>query len=205
MAFFDSYTTLQSTVADYLARSDLASTIPEFIRLGEERLRRDLRIRQQLKVATTTMTDATVEVPSDFIAMKDLHIQGNPVKPIQFLSASNFFRNALTSNVGVPQYYTLLGSEFQFAPAPDSSYTLQMVYYRKPDLLSDTNPSNLWLANTPDLLLYASLGEAEPYLMNDARLQVWASMYDRGVNSLTQSDDDSEYPAQPLSITNSMR
>jgi hypothetical protein len=207
MAFFTSYTTLQSTIADYLARTDLTAQIPEFIRLAEDRLRRDLRIRQMLKVATAVATtgDSTVSLPSDFLAMKDLHIQGNPVKTIEFLSTSNFFRNAGTSYKGAPNYYTLLGSEFQFAPVPDSDYTLQMVYFYQPDYLSDTNPSNLWLAYTPDLLLYASLGEAEPYLMNDERLQTWASMYDRGLNAVIKSDDDSEYPAQPLSITISKR
>jgi hypothetical protein len=207
MAFFTSYTTLQSTIADYLARTDLTDQIPEFIRLAEDRLRRDLRIRQMLKVATAVATtgDSTVSLPSDFLAMKDLHIQGNPVKTIEFLSTSNFFRNAGTSYKGAPNYYTLLGSEFQFAPVPDSNYTLQMVYFYQPDYLSDTNPSNLWLAYTPDLLLYASLGEAEPYLMNDERLQTWAAMYDRGLNAVIKSDDDSEYPAQPLSITISKR
>tara|TARA_R110000796_G_scaffold105328_1_gene215337 strand:+ start:34 stop:657 length:624 start_codon:yes stop_codon:yes gene_type:complete len=207
MAFFTSYTTLQSTIADYLARTDLTDQIPEFIRLAEDRLRRDLRIRQMLKVATAVATtgDSTVSLPSDFLAMKDIHIQGNPVKTIEFLSTSNFFRNAGTSYKGAPNYYTLLGSEFQFAPVPDSDYTLQMVYFYQPDYLSDTNPSNLWLAYTPDLLLYASLGEAEPYLMNDERLQTWASMYDRGLNAVIKSDDDSEYPAQPLSITISKR
>jgi hypothetical protein len=207
MAFFTSHTTLQSTIADYLARTDLTDQIPEFIRLAEDRLRRDLRIRQMLKVATAVATtgDSTVSLPSDFLAMKDLHIQGNPVKTIEFLSTSNFFRNAGTSYKGAPNYYTLLGSEFQFAPVPDSNYTLQMVYFYQPDYLSDTNPSNLWLAYTPDLLLYASLGEAEPYLMNDERLQTWAAMYDRGLNAVIKSDDDSEYPAQPLSITISKR
>ena len=80
-----------------------------------------------------------------------------------------------------------------------------MVYFYKPEYLSGTNSSNLWLADTPDLLLYAALGEAEPYLMNDERLATWASMYDRGVNALRKSDDESEYPAQPLTITNSTR
>lgn len=207
MAFFTSYTTLQSTIADYLARTDLTDQIPEFIRLAEDRLRRDLRIRQMLKVATAVATtgDSTVSLPSDFLAMKDIHIQGNPVKTIEFLSTSNFFRNAGTSYKGAPNYYTLLGSEFQFAPVPDSNYTLQMVYFYQPDYLSNTNPSNLWLAYTPDLLLYASLSEAEPYLMNDERLQTWAAMYDRGLNAVIKSDDDSEYPAQPLSITISKR
>jgi len=203
MAFFTDYTTLQSTIADYLARTDLTDQIPEFIRLAEDRLRKDLRIRQMIKVSTTTMTDSTVEIPQDFMAMKDLHIQGNPVKTLKFLTTSNFFRNSATSSVGQPNFYTLLGSEFQFAPQPDSNYTLQMVYYYKPDYLSSTNPSNIWLANTPDLLLYASLGEAEPYLMNDERLQTWAAMYDRALTSTRKSDDDSEFPAQPMSITNS--
>jgi|TARA_R110000851_G_scaffold243661_4_gene396335 hypothetical protein len=207
MAFFTDYTSLQSTVASYLARTDLTTQIPEFIRLGETRLRRDLRLRQMIKVATAIASagDGTVEIPDDFLAMKDLHIQGNPPQTIQFLSTSNFFRNARTADSGLPRYYTLLGSEFQFAPVPDSDKTIQMVYYYQPDYLSDTNSSNLWLANTPDLLLYAALGEAEPYLMNDERLQTWAAMYDRALNSITKSDDESEFPAQPMTITNSMR
>ena len=207
MAFFTDYTTLQATIASYLARTDLTTQIPEFIRLAEDRLVRDLRIRQMIKVATapTVAGDATVSLPSDFVAMKDLHLQGNPPQTIKFLSTSNFFRNAQTAVSGLPSRYTLLGAEFQFAPIPDSVYTLQMVYFYQPEYLSDTNSSNLWLANTPDLLLYAALGEAEPYLMNDERLNTWASMYDRGMIALRKSDDESEYPAQPLTITNSTR
>ena len=207
MAFFTDYTTLQATIASYLARTDLTSEIPEFIRLAEDRLLRDLRIRNLIKVATTATKagDATVSLPFDFVSMKDLHIQGNPPQTVKFLSTSNFFRNAQTSFSGLPNRYTLLGSEFQFAPIPDGVYTLQMVYFHKPPYLSDTNSSNLWLANTPDLLLYASLGEAEPYLMNDERINTWAGMYNRAVTALQKSDDESEYPAQPLTITNSLR
>ena len=200
---FTSYTTLKSTIADYLARSDLTTQIPDFIRLAEERLRRDLRIRQMLKVATadTIVNDSTASLPSDFLAMKDLHLDTNPVRVLQFQNTSNFFRNARTTDKGVPTMYTLLGSEFQFAPYPDAVYTLRMVYYYKPDVLSDSNPSNLFLATCPDLLLYGALAEAEPYLMNDERLATWASLYDRGLASLRASDDDSEYPSSPMSIT----
>ena len=37
MAFFTDYTTLQSTIADYLARTDLTDQIPEFIKLGRSK------------------------------------------------------------------------------------------------------------------------------------------------------------------------
>jgi len=208
MAFFTDYTTLQATIASYLARSDLTATIPEFIRLAEDRLARDLRIRQMLKIVTTTTTsaDGTVEIPADFLAMKDLHISSsNPIQTVTFQSTSNFFRNTRATASGLPVFYTALGSEFRFAPIPDAAYTLQMLYYFKPAYMSSTVSSNLWLANTPDLLLYAALGEAEPFLMNDERLATWSAMYDRGVNALTKSDDEGEFPAHPMSITTTTR
>ena len=199
------YTDLKSTIADYLARSDLTSQIPLFIQLAENRLRRDLRIRSMLKVvtATTTANDATVSVPTDFLEMRDLHIEANPIHTLIYQNPSNFFRNtkAGTLTGGYPNNYTIMGQEFQFAPIPDAVYTLKMVYYAAPEYLSSTNSSNMFLANCPDLLLYASLGEAEPYLMNDARIATWAQLYDRGLNSLTISDDAAEQPSAPMVIS----
>jgi len=200
---FTSYTELKSTVADYLARNDLTTQIPDFITLAENRLRRDLRIRQMLKYVTTNTvaSDATVALPSDFLAMRDLHIETNPVSVIEYQTPSNFFRNARTTESGIPTMYTVLATEFKFAPVPDGVYTLHMLYYGSPTYLSSTNSSNAFLANCPDLLLYAALGEAEPYLMNDERLQTWASLYQRGLDSISSSDESGEFASSPLSIS----
>ena len=204
---FTSYTTLKDTIADYLARDDLTTQIPDFITLAEKRLQRELRIRPMLKVANASMVagDKTVSLPEDFLAMKDLFINASPVHSLQFLVPSTFFANSRSTDRGLPVHYTLIGDEFQFAPSPDSAYQLEMVYYHKPDFLSATNPSNLFLSECPDLLLYGALAEAEPYLMNDERLNTWSSLYDRGLASLRASDDDSEYPSAPLSITLSLK
>jgi hypothetical protein len=201
------YSDLQSTIASYLARTDLTAQIPDFIQLAETRLRRELRLRQMLKVVTTTTTadDGTVELPSDFLQMRDLHINTNPIQVVEYISPSNFYRNTWSTSVGLPRQYTILAQEFQFAPAPDTSYTLQMMYYAAPPYLSSSNPSNVFLANCPDLLLYGALGEAAPYLMDDNRLQTWASMYDRGLAALTVSDDQGEYSGSPIAITTSLR
>ena len=101
--------------------------------------------------------------------------------------------------------YTILGLEMQVAPIPDTAYTLQMLYYSKPPLLSDSVASNVLLANYPDALLYASLGEAEPYLMNDARLQTWSALYDRAISAINTSDQSSEYSGQPMSMSYNVR
>ena len=205
MAAFTTYTDLQATLADYLARTDLTSQIPTFITLAENRLRRDIRIRQMLKVVTasTTASDPTVSLPSDFLEMRDLHIESSPIQTLIYQNPSNFYRNtkASTADSGAPKFYTVMGQEFQFAPIPDSNYTLKMVYYASPSYLSSTVSSNIFLANCPDLLLYAALGEAEPYLMNDARIQTWASLYDRGLASLTASNDSGDNPSAPMVIS----
>jgi hypothetical protein len=189
------YNDLKTTVANYLARSDLTSQIPDFIRLAEDRLRRELRIRQMLKVVTTTTTsgDSTISLPSDFLQLRDIHIDGSPVSTVTYQSPSAFFRNARTAEAGIPVFYTILASEFQFAPIPDSNYTVRMLYYAAPPYLSDSNSSNMFLANCVDALLYSTLAEAEPYLMNDARLATWASF--------TTSDDQGEYSASPIAIS----
>lgn len=201
------YSDLQATIASYLARTDLTAQIPDFIQLAETRLRRDLRIRQMLKVVTTTTTngDGTVELPSDFLQMRDLHINTNPITVLKYESPSNFYRNTWSTVTGIPVQYTILAQEFQFAPKPDTNYTLQMMYYAAPPYLSNTNTSNVFLANCPDLVLYGALGEAAPYLMDDARLNTWASMYDRGLSALTVSDDQGEYSGSPIAITTSLR
>ena len=197
------YTDLKATIASYLARSDLTAQIPDFIQLAETRLRRELRIRQMLKVVTTATVagDSTVELPSDYLQMRDLHMNTNPVQTLGYQSPSNFYRNTNAAISGVPLQYTVLAQEFQFAPIPDGIYTLQMIYYATPPYLTTSNTSNVFLANCPDLLLYGALGEAEPYLMNDARLQTWAALYDRSLAALTVSDDQGEYGGSPLSIS----
>jgi hypothetical protein len=67
--------------------------------------------------------------------------------------------------------------------------------------MSDSVASNEFLANYPDALLYAALAEAEPYLMNDARVQVWAQLYDRAVSNINTSDQNSEFAGVPLTMS----
>ena len=199
---FATYSDLKTSIAGYLARSDLTSQIPDFITFAENRLRRELRIRQMLKSVTTASVsgDATVEIPSDFLEIRDFVVMTNPIQPLSYSSPSALSNDPRTSEVGVPKSYTILASEFQLTPAPDGVYTLKLLYFSAPAYLSDTNTSNVFLTTAPDALLYASLVEAEPYLMNDARINTWGSMYDRAISSLTKSDENAQYSGVPLAM-----
>ncbi len=196
------YSDLQTSIANYLARSDLTSQIPDFITFAENRLRRELRIRQMLKSVTTATVsgDNTVELPSDFLQVRDFVVMTNPIQPLSYSSPSALSNDPRASEVGVPMSYTILANDFQVSPAPDGVYTVRLLYFAAPAYLSSSNTSNTFLTTAPDALLYASLIEAEPYLMNDARINTWGTMYDRAISSLTKSDEEGQYSGVPLAM-----
>lgn len=196
------YSELKTAVANYLARTDLTDQIADFIRFAELRLRREVRIRQILKSTTITATagTSTVSIPSDFLEVRDFFVNTNPVQPLTYSSPSTFSRNARTTESGKPLDYTILATTIQLAPIPDTAYTLNLLHYFTPTYLSDSNTSNEFLVNVPDLLLYATLLEAEPYLMNDARVSTWGAMYEKGLAALTKSDESAQYSGVPLAV-----
>ena len=195
------YSTVVATVESYLARTDLTSVIPDFVQMAQLRMSRDLRTERMLKVATTTPTDSKVAFPSDFLELREMHFQGNPPILLEFQTPDLFFRNGQTTLSGRSHYFTMLGTEFQFAPSQDSSYTIQILYYAQPTFISSTVSSNLYLAYYPDALLYATLAEAEPYLYNDPRVTTWSSLYDRAIANIKQSDLGQTYAYTTLNVT----
>jgi hypothetical protein len=199
---YTNYSDLKTSVANYLGRSDLTSVIPDFISFAEMRMARELRTRQMLQSATasTVGNDAKVALPTDFLEVRDLNVQGSPRTPLTYMSPSAFSRDAPADEVGRPTTYTIIKSEFVLAPKPDTAYTLEILYYAKPTVLSTSNASNVFLANYPDALLYASLLEAEPYLINDARSQTWVSLYDRAITNISNADQNGDYSGVPLQM-----
>ena len=150
---------------------------------------------------STTGGTSTITLPTDFLSIRDIYVDQNPRQSLSYLSPSSFTRDARAAESGLPVFYTQKGSELEFAPIPDTNYTVKMLYYAKPAALSDSNTTNVFMDNCPDALLYAALLEAEPYLMNDARMAVWSQMYSNAVQSLAESDNTSEYAGVPLTMS----
>ena len=98
-------------------------------------------------------------------------------------------------------FYTQKSDQIEFAPIPDTNYSVKMLYYAKPAVPTDSNTTNVFMMVCPDALLYGALIEAEPYLMNDVRLAVWTQLYSNAVQSLAESDNTSEYAGVPLTMS----
>jgi hypothetical protein len=195
------YTDLKSNIASYLARTDLTSTIPTFIQLAEIRLRRDIRINEMLNNATLTPVAGVVTLPTDFLEMRSIYFNLNPLTTLEYQTPDLFSRNGFNDTSGTSVYFTIIANTIQFSPDPDSTDTVQMLYYAKPEYLSDTNLTNVWTDNCMDAILYASLAEASLYLMDNESAQRWATLYDRGLSAIKTSNEGKKYPNIELAVT----
>jgi hypothetical protein len=184
------YAELKSSVADWLNRSDLTTAIPDFISLAEAQMERKLRTRQMISRASATISTEYSALPDDFLEVKSLKLQTNPVTPLQFEtidSLDNLQQQYPSSSK--PRFFSIVGNQMRTVPVADDSYTAELTYYAKLSKLSSTNTTNWLLTAASDAYLYGTLMQAAPYLKDDARIAVWSSMYISALEDLQVSDD----------------
>jgi len=184
------YSELQSAVADWLNRTDLTAAITDFISLAEAEFQRTIRHRKMITRSDATIDSEYSATPGDWYQSVSLILKTDPVHPLEYVTneAMNDLK-ATSSAVGKPNYYTHVGTEIQVYPAPDGTgYTGEVVYYAKIPPLTDSNTSNWLLDIAPDIYLYGTLVQSAPYLRDDERTGVWASLYKQGIEELIVSD-----------------
>tara|TARA_B100000131_G_scaffold80844_1_gene77682 strand:+ start:2101 stop:2724 length:624 start_codon:yes stop_codon:yes gene_type:complete len=184
------YSDLKTSIADWLNRSDLTATIPDFITLAESGFNKEIRNRKMIKRATATIDSQYSAVPSDWLQTVDFVIETNPVVTLEFITNEKLdkLRETYTSS-GTPKFYTIVGQELEVLPVPDSAtLTGEITYYSKIPNLTDVNPTNWLMNSSPDIYLYGSLLQSAPYLVDDSRIAVWSSMYQKLVKDLEIAD-----------------
>lgn len=183
------YSELKTSIADWVVRTDLTSVIPDFITLAEAQMNREVRDRRMIKRATATIDAGYTAVPTNWIENVRFQLNTTPIVTLEFVTPDQAAEEQrLDSSNGRPQFFTMIGEEFQVVPSPDSSYTGELTYYEKIQSLSDSNTSNWMLENHPDIYLYGSLMQAAPYLDDDERIPTWGGLYSRAIESLNVSD-----------------
>jgi hypothetical protein len=199
MAAITSYATLKTEVAAWIKRSDLTSVIPGLIQFAEGRIYRDLRIACMETALSATMSSGAIAVPTGYVELKNAYIVGSSAQPLLRRDAEWIYGNYPTRSAsGLPKYIGREGSNFIFGPYPDSDYSVAGIYYKRLDALSDTNTTNWFITNAPELLLFATLCEAEPYLVNDPRLVVWERKYAQVKDALQRQEDNEAFSGSVL-------
>jgi hypothetical protein len=188
------YAELQTAIADWLNRDDLTSVIPTFITLTEAALNRQLRVNEMIERDTSTISGGYVNMPVDWLETISLITIGSPPVVLEYVAQMGMAEVRATQRAGDPIVYTIINNKFQIFPAPSASTDVEMTYYAKIPALSDSNTSNWLLANHPDAYLFGSLVHAEPYLKNDERMPMWASMYKGSIDAIGYASERAKRP-----------
>ena len=190
MAVITDYATLQTAVADYLARDDLTGFIPNFVQNAENKLYRTLNLRNEETALSVSISSGVAAVPTDFKALKFAYFDETPAKILSWVPIEEIYRDFPDrSSSGTPAVVSREGSNFIFGPVSKDG-TLKGVYYAKQDPLRTTDPS-WYVTNAPEVLLYGSLLEAAPFIHNDERLPTWQTLFNEAVATLQEEEANS--------------
>ena len=186
-----SYAELQTEIAGWLHRADLASAIPTMITLAEARIFREVRARSMETSFTDTISSGVIAIPTSYIELKYAYVDKAADQTLKRREARFIYEKYPTRTAGgIPKYIAREASNFIFGPYPDSDYTITGVYYKNIGPLSSS--AHALFTDNPDLYMWAALAESEPYLKNDKRVALWEAKYRMikdAVNGLAERED----------------
>lgn len=189
------YSDLQASVASWLHRTDLTAIIPDFIVMAEAKMNGDLTARpMEARVTLTcvpgsTVTARYVALPTDMLEMKRLTLMNEPATVLEYRSPDELVEeSSYLLTAGKPIKFTVIGSNIELAPPPDSAYSLELVYKQQLPALSVSNTTNWLLTVNPSAYLFASLVASVPYTQNQGNYQLWNAEYQKAIE-VTNSID----------------
>jgi hypothetical protein len=196
MSYSMTYDSLLQDVRRYLERGFTAESdaivyeqLPRLITLGERRIARELKIEGFIRAVQTPLQVglAVYLKPDRWRDTVSMSINNVPIFARSYEYIRNYWPDE--SQTGTPEYYA--DYDYQhwiIAPTPAAAQTWEILYYEQPAFLGEDFQTNWLTEYAPDLLLYATLLEAAPFLKKDERIQTWQAMYDRAAQALSGED-----------------
>lgn len=197
------FNSLQTDTRNYLERGASAETdpivydqIPKLINLGERRCVQTLKVEGFIESFTSTMTVGTPAYAKPDRWRKTVSINygtgtnnntRNILLPRSYEYCITYWPD--DSETDAPIFYAEWDYQhWRFSPCPDFAYPFEVLAYCQPALLDATVQTNWLTTYAPNLLLYATLLEATPFLKNDERIPVWQSMFNEAASNISQED-----------------
>jgi hypothetical protein len=185
------YAELEDAVENWLHRSGLGDRTAEFIVLGEARIGREVKAREMEQRVSSTPTDTSESLPSDFVSMRAIRIKGGTIGWLDYMTPDEFFNTTASSSSSTQKKYTIFGDEIIFPITPPGD--IELWYYKKLAALSSA--TNTLFTRNPDLYLYAALSEASLFLSStDKKLAMFEGKYQSIKDSVNTADKQGRYP-----------
>jgi hypothetical protein len=196
MSTSTTFTSLLEDARRYLERGFTAESdpvvyeqLPRLITQAQRRIARELKLQGFIRAVSTPLS-AGVAVylkPDRWRDTVSMSVNGKPL----FARSYEYLRSywPVESETGAPEFYADYDYQhWLITPTPSAASTLEVLYYEQPRFLDEDTQTNWLTEYAPDVLLYATLLEATPFLKDDSRVQLWQATYDRAAQSLSGED-----------------
>lgn len=186
------YDSLVQDVIRYMERDDEAfiEQIPRLIMLAEQEIATQVKALWDLKVVSTTLvpgsSGAVLEKPARWRKTVSMKINGRPV----LLRTQDYISFYQSESVNAqPRYYGDYDyNHWAFAPVPNVSYPVEIVYYERIQPLDSSNQENLITREAPQAILFGTLLQAQGYLKAVDKLPIWKQYYDNSMSALKKEN-----------------
>jgi hypothetical protein len=191
MSVVMTYDSLVLNVQQFMERNDpdFIAQIPNLIALAESNIAAELKTFLQLTVVETTLATNQVVLAKPARWRKTVSMKVNG-QPMLIRSQDYVAQYQSESSNGKPLYYADYDyTNWAFAPKPDATYPVEIIYYSEIQPLDAQNQQNLFTAIAPQAMLYGTLVQAQGYLKALDKLPVWRQYYSEAIAALKKEDN----------------
>lgn len=191
------YTTLNTQILDYANRNDPAFVrqIPNLIDQAMSKIYSEVKCIGFQKIVAGNMIagTATIQKPQDFKENINFQYTLPGTSPFSTFLLERTYEFCVTYAPnpllrGKPMFFStdlivppnnVAPAQLYIAPTPDAAYAYELTYLSFPPLFNAQNPRNYLTDRYPDLLIYACMMQAIPFLKSDERVQTFEALYEK--------------------------
>ena len=194
--------------ADRLSDPEVNANLDLFLRLGEARLSRLLKVRKaSVKAVLLGNGGNTYALPPDYGGMRDIQIVPfDTTKRVLILDYINPRQMNIKQQVDDADrvnnqlgYYTIAADQLEFASDVTAS-TIEILYYQRiPPLTSEEDEDTNWVSDDhPDMYLSLLMYEIEIFVKNYDVADGWEARLDKALGELVVTDVSERWSGVPL-------
>lgn len=172
------YAGLKASIASTLNKTNLTTSIPDFIALAEATMRREITsVGHVDNFADVEITEDGWVLPCTADEVASVTYDD---RPLAWLSPDRINEVCRTN----PGYYTIDGKTLRVSASGTVTIRLKKTFCP----LSSTVACNWLLREHPDVYLYGALMQAAPFLRDDERIPVWSRFFSSAIDSINQRE-----------------
>lgn len=186
------YAELQTSIASWMVRDDIATIIPDFIALAEADMNAVIRARQNTTYATVTFASTGyASLPTGYRAPRTMRLSGSPGYDLESVTLDRMAELLASSSVaGNPEAFAVDGENFRCYPTPSSDTDAICHYYRTVPALADDNTSNWVLAGHPHVYLFGALAHGFAWHDDTENESKFRAKFERAMQRLNGEGQD---------------